>query len=529
MEMEFLNIEKKEKTFSKTFFVILIGILQGFLAVCVSTGMFPGSFAWLQILLALAAVVFLDPYNALLSLIVAIPFYLALPNPKFDSLSGWRIAVIFVFFGWFVKGKIWKKPLLKSEFWKGIYKRLAVWDKYILFFAIIAVVSIFFEPFKIVGAKKFLFLANAYAIYFLMLVITENKEQVIGYIKAFCVSAIAIIALGYIQFIATFFSSTYHFWQYWATVISRSYYGSALSDSLVYSNSWFSFNTGAAPSLRMFSILPDSHAFALVGVMVLAPLFYLLQQTQNKTGRRLYWISIVLTVISIGLSGTRGAWAGLVVPAIFWLYMRYKNISKKELYIFSSAFIFFILFVVCSPFVQKIFSDFERGYNSGNFITRAESIYDLQESSNKGRILIWEHTLAYDVKHPVLGSGLGNFVITLNPGSKDYNYLANTNEKEFNLPGRYITAHDLYLDVLSETGIFGLLAFLLYFWQVCKSHWQEIKAKMNPWFVYEFFILIWIVGYSLFDGTLINDRVLLYFLIGLAISAIFLKNELNKA
>jgi O-antigen ligase len=362
-----------------------------------------------------------------------------------------------------------------------------------------------------------------------MLVITENKEQVIGYIKAFCVSAIAIIALGYIQFIATFFSSTYHFWQYWATVISRSYYGSALSDSLVYSNSWFSFNTGAAPSLRMFSILPDSHAFALVGVMVLAPLFYLLQQTQNKTGRRLYWISIVLTVISIGLSGTRGAWAGLVVPAIFWLYMRYKNISKKELYIFSSAFIFFILFVVCSPFVQKIFSDFERGYNSGNFITRAESIYDLQESSNKGRILIWEHTLAYDVKHPVLGSGLGNFVITLNPGSKDYNYLANTNEKEFNLPGRYITAHDLYLDVLSETGIFGLLAFLLYFWQVCKSHWQEIKAKMNPWFVYEFFILIWIVGYSLFDGTLINDRVLLYFLIGLAISAIFLKNELNKA
>jgi O-antigen ligase len=535
------------KPFGQKFLLIVLAIIQGFLALTVATGALPPAYAWLQLLVVAVGAICLDEYNALLLVIVGLPFYLALPNARFDSLSAWRVAVIIVFIAWLIRVKAWRKPFLTKRFWLDLFAGLPKWDKYLLIYAVAAAITIAFEPFRGVGLFKLMFFANAYGLYLLILAVASGPQKIKGLLTAFFASSATIVIIGYIQYAATFFSSTYNFWQYWATVISRNYYGSALSNSLVYSNSWFSFNAGGSSTLRMFSILPDSHAFALVAMISCVPALALLVWSKSKTKKVFYWIYIFFASAAIELSGTRGAWAGALVPLVVGLYLLYGYRKQEQTdlasestsarqsqsngykgqskIIWRSLTIILLLgiIILLSPFVQKGVSLLDRNYNSGNDLLRAESIYDLQETSNAGRIAIWKHTLAFDLRHPIVGSGLGNFVITLVPGTSDYNAAANQNQKAFNLPARYVTAHDLYLDVLTETGLLGLIPFILYLFYIGKSLWLSARRTNSQYLMASLLMFFWILGYSFFDGTLINDRVLLYFLIMVGIAAATIK------
>src|SRR5205823_5141623 len=130
-----------------------------------------------------------------------------------------------------------------------------------------------------------------------------------------------IVLLGYVQFAGTFLTTTYYFWQYWATMISRVYYGQTLSDTLVYSNSWFTFPKGAPPALRMFSILPDSHAFAVIAMFAIPYAAALLFLARSKWQKILLWIFVALAAAAITFSGTRGVWAGILAPLVLLIIL----------------------------------------------------------------------------------------------------------------------------------------------------------------------------------------------------------------
>ena len=71
------------------------------------------------------------------------------------------------------------------------------------------------------------------------------------------------------------------------------------------------------------------------------------------------------------------------------------------------------------------------------------------------------------------------------------------------------------------TGIFALLVLLAVFWQIFRTAWQIFYTSSDPFFRTwaGFFILalVWILGYSLFDIVLLNDKVLLFFIANLGI------------
>jgi glycosyltransferase involved in cell wall biosynthesis/O-antigen ligase len=505
--------------FREKFFLVVSALLQLFFALTVATGMIPGGWAWAQVIIALLGIIAFGAYFGLLSTIIALPFWLALPNPKFDTLSAWRVSGALVVVVWGFHA-LWAQPIFTRRFWSAKYQQLPQWDKFLLLQAVLGSITILFAPFKIVGFKQLLFFVSAYSLYFAALFMLRSQARVREAIIAFFAATATIVGIGYIQLAATFFSTTYRFWQYWATVIARAYYGSALSDSLVYSNSWFSFEPHSAPTLRMFSILPDSHAFALVAMLSFVPAIALLSQAKTKAGTFWIWFYIVAASFAVDLSGTRGAWAGAVVPFAIGMYFILKWASARKKLLWSLAPIVFLgLFVVLSPLAQKAIARLDHGYQSSDFLQRAETIYNLQESSNAGRLAIWKQTLLYDVHHPVVGTGLGNFVITISPGNSNYAAIAQANDTRFNLPARYITAHDLYLDVLTQTGLLGFIPFILYLGSILVQLWKYAKRSGNTYLIAELVTVIWIVAYSVFDGTLENDRVLLFFLFGLAIAA----------
>ncbi len=77
------------------------------------------------------------------------------------------------------------------------------------------------------------------------------------------------------------------------------------------------------------------------------------------------------------------------------------------------------------------------------------------------------------------------------------------------------------MDVASEMGILGLMVLLLIFWQILKTSWQVFRNSEDK--LYKFFAgvfvvyFIWVLGYSLFDVVLLNDKVLMIFVVAVGI------------
>ncbi len=511
-----------KQLYNKNFLLVVFFVYQLFSVLLIAIGVWPQSIVYvnlgLQVLLALV----LDSEYGLYSIILSLPFYLAVPNSKFDSLSSWRIAFAAVFLKFLYVS--WKQGKLRQI-------RYFEWDRFLFPLLLLIIISIFGEQFKTIGLKKLLFVINIYLIYILALNTVVSRQSLLRAIKYTFASLATIVLLGYVQFGATFSTSTYYFWQYWATMISKVYYGQGLSNTLIYSNSWFSFAAGQAPSLRMFSVLPDSHAFAVVALFSIPFAASLIYFAQKRWQKIWLWVYIALASLALVLSGTRGVWAAILAPIALLVYLYFRHQGRAMAKKLSIPIILFFVFILISPLVQRL-TYYIQNKNSGNFLTRAESIYDLQESSNKGRLEIWVQTLKYSAQHPLLGTGFGDFIVSLEDhpvGS--YDQLAQEKDQRFNLPKQYITAHDLYLDLLAETGFIGLAFFLIYMWDVFKAFWKYFKSHyLYSEDGYAFFAVnvglyvVWLFAYLVFDATIFNDRVLTYYFIMLALAANIMKD-----
>jgi len=209
--------------------------------------------------------------------------------------------------------------------------------------------------------------------------------------------------------------------------------------------------------------------------------------------------------------------------------------------------LFFVLFPFSSFVIEQAqIAEWKRLNNGGDITSmllfkRLKSIIDLDELSNKSRIEIWKDTLKSIEKHPVLGVGIGNFPSVLG--------------KNISAAKKGASAHNLFLDIFSEMGIFGLMAFLGIFYQIAKrssavfsgnagsseNYGREIcphtqnenleshearNGQSNTHKdvgVYKIFALSfaiylsWILGYALFDVVLFNDKVLMLFTIALGL------------
>lgn len=517
---------------SKKFYLTIFVIWQLFSTALIATGAWPQSIVFVNLAIQIAALFFFDLEYALYSAILSLPFYLAVPNAQYSSLSAWRPVFLVLFFLFAFRKVLSSRPspLGAGSEKKGI--EYFSWDKYLLIFLVVALISLIEAKFKVQGLKKIIFVLNAYFIYVVAFNVIRSREQLKRLIFATFAAIAIIVLLGYVQFFSTFAASTYNFWQYWALLISKAYYGPELSDTLTYSNSWFSFYSGQPPALRMFSILPDSHSFAVIAMFSILYASSILYFVSQKHKRVLLWIFIGLAALALTIAGTRGIWAAIIAPLAVCAYFYYRHFGRKIIAPMFIPIALFLVFIIASPLVQKVYYSVSSTHTFGNLLERAETIYDIKESSNVGRLSIWKNDLKFLVRKPFLGTGYGNFINSLpqadvkSGNGESYQSLGAKKEKGFNLPLKYITAHSLYGDVLVETGIIGFLFFVYYFREILRRIWNFFKKFYlfsGEGFV--FFVagtgvyMIWFLAYSVFDGTFYNDRVLIIFFLILAACA----------
>lgn len=174
------------------------------------------------------------------------------------------------------------------------------------------------------------------------------------------------------------------------------------------------------------------------------PIFFGLMLSFKKFLKYLFIIPILCCLFALYLTETRAAWIGISISAFVFILHTIK-IKKMKLALIP-------LFILC---VSAIF-----------YIRR--DVWLRQQA----HLLIWRDTLNMWIRNPFFGTGIGTFHIYFpDYASKELRTI--WPQKQFIIND----AHNEYIQILSETGIFGFgifIWFLVTFFTVIK----ELREKM---------------------------------------------------
>jgi len=444
---------------------------------------------WPLAVLGLAALVFLGiifywrTETAFYFLVAYLPFQLALNlAADIDLLSG-RVLILLLFLVWLIKIiRTREISIIKNRAWVGAILVLAA-----NFISLLAAQN------QIWGARKWLVFASVFPLFFLTSYFINDLKKVKKLLLVIGGSAAlaALVALG--QFLAQFVWGLGKIMSFWGGQIAPWFLGQTFAQSVTQNPSWL-VNLGGQTIMRTIGFFPDPHMLAFF-IGLTAPLSLVLMFSEN--GRRARWLFIVCCLLFavLLLTFSRGGYLGLAFGLVAMFVFAWPRFDRKEKVFFSSCLILasVIILLAGSPVMGRFFSSF-----------------DLAEGSNLGRLAIWQESWTVFKDSPILGVGLGNYPLAL-----DFN--ANYRSA--------VTSHNLYLDILAETGLVGLVAWVWFFYSFFAGVIKKIKQRDKEIALLGAGLLgggIYFLTHAFFETAIFNPTILAYLMIvaGLGVSSL---------
>ena len=202
-------------------------------------------------------------------------------------------------------------------------------------------------------------------------------------------------------------------------------------------------NTAYVSGLMIFSIY-----FAII-------LFF--KETKYKNWRWLYLLTLPTIFMEFKSAGTSGALVGLAfsVVCFSFLYGLFYAIKKdKEKQDWKKAIIFLGLFIIIAGSTIFIFTN-----RDNKFVSKIEPVKEININKNtfQTRLISWNAAIKDFRGHWLLGVGHGNYAIIFDRHFKASFYDYSRGETYFD------RAHNNILDIMSTSGILGLVTHLFIF------------------------------------------------------------------
>lgn len=212
------------------------------------------------------------------------------------------------------------------------------------------------------------------------------------------------------------------------------------------------FYKGSGYTDRMYSLVGNPNPFGLL--MAFGVVLALVQRSLWGSWVTIFltFSSVMLLIVCVFLSGSRGAWLALAVGLTIVSFIRYRDIPFRSYILISFILLGAILIISQLDSVAS-------------YLQMRLSHID----SDAPRMHLWPHYFHLAMKLPFFGHG--------------------TMPMRFNYGGELIHGpHDIYLEVLFRTGIFGFFLFLSLILFILKRFWQSVGGR--PYVALLFVLLI---------------------------------------
>ena len=206
---------------------------------------------------------------------------------------------------------------------------------------------------------------------------------------------------------------------------------------------------------RVFAIFISPNHLAGFLIMLI-PLAFVSILNTRASGKRIILLSAAVIMIDcLFLTYSRGGWIsfGCVVLVLGLGYFFQKRTDALTGFVSIAALSGLTTFLITR--MSSIVSPANPSYNA---LSASKSV-----TSAQGRLLLWQGALSIFKANPLRGVGMGAF-------SSIY--------PVFQYGGLYSKhAHSLYLEILAETGIFGLVFLLIVFFLILKNGLMLVRRR----------------------------------------------------
>ena len=303
--------------------------------------------------------------------------------------------------------------------------------------------------------------------YFIIINTIENKKQ--------------FKSLLYLFVIAAALSAVYGIYQY------------IFGD--VYSQAWLDAEMFEDIKMRVYSTFENPNVYGeylILAIPIAVSLFW----TEKGFWKKAFLLGIVaITTLAMVLTFSRGCWLGILLA-----------LAILAVIIDRRFIILGLIGLMCLPFVLP-----------DTIIQRFTSIGDMSDSSTSYRVYIWMGSLAMLKDYWFSGVGLGETSFNTIYPLYSYN----------NIQAPH--SHNLYLQIVSQFGILGLIMFLGVVYNFYKEATISMLKKKN---IILAGIIAGMTGFfleSMFDYTWYNYRVILIFWMVLAFGTVASKLGENES
>ncbi len=329
-----------------------------------------------------------------------------------------------------------------------------------------------FAPFKSVQIWAVYF---AFMIFYFVIINTiKTKTQLFNLLKVFAVSALLVCLYGIAQYI----------------------FGWNVKQA------WMDEEMFEDIKMRIYSTLENPNVLGEYILLTLPVCISLMWTAKKALSRIVYGGMSLILVLALILTFSRGCWLGIMAAA--------------AVFITFAAGKLWGLALIALPIVPFILPE--------SIINRFTSIGDMSDSSTSYRVYIWMGTLLMLKDFWISGIGLGTEAFTQVYPFYSYNGIVAPHP------------HNLFLQVITESGVIGIAVFLLLLFLFFKNLVVGYQSfgKGNKFSVAIVGIASAVVGFLLqgmFDNCFYNYRVFMIFWAVLAIgiaSCRIARAEYNK-
>ena len=257
----------------------------------------------------------------------------------------------------------------------------------------------------------------------------------------------------------------------------------------LYSQAWLDKEMFEDIKMRVYSTFENPNVYGEYLILAI-PIIVGLLWTEKGIFKKLFWLgSLGVTMLALALTFSRGCWLGIILAIGLLAIM----IDRR----------FILLGIVALLFLPFVLPE--------SIINRFLSIGNMGDSSTSYRVYIWMGTLAMLADYWFSGIGLG--ITSFNTIYPIYSY------NNISAPH----SHNLYLQLVVEFGIVGLIIFLGMLYNFYKETIISICKKKN---ILTSSLIAGVSGFmlqSMFDHTWYNYRVVLIFWIIIAFGLVSTK------